>query len=137
MYNNVYGYNGYPVQNMQQTNTMQILKGRPVSSFDEARASMIDLDGSLFVFTDVANNCIYTKQILLDGTAEIKTYRLEQKQNKNEVKVKTEQDKEYVSREEFENVVENLNKTIKELKECLEYDTTSNNTNVQKQSNVL
>lgn len=156
MYNNAYGYNaypqqmaqnrmsqieqqynvgafpqnGYPVQNIQQTNTMQILKGRPVSSFDEAKASMIDLDGSLFVFTDVANNCIYTKQILLDGTAEIKTYRLEQKQNKNEAEIKTEQNKEYVLREEFENVVENLNKTIKELKECLEYDTTSNSTNV-------
>lgn len=51
------------MQNQSQT---QMIKGRPVSSYDEAKASMIDLDGSLFVFTDIANGCIYTKQILLE-----------------------------------------------------------------------
>ena len=35
---------------MQNQNQTQMLKGRPVSSYDEAKASMIDLDGSLFVF---------------------------------------------------------------------------------------
>lgn len=77
-----YQPNNYQMQNNQQMGTMQVLKGRPVSSYDEAKASMIDLDGTLFVFTDIANNCIYTKQILLDGSAELKTYVLqEQKQH--------------------------------------------------------
>lgn len=82
-------YNGgayqpsYQMQNNQQMGTMQIIKGRPVSSYDEAKASMIDLDGSLFVFTDIANKCIYTKQILLDGSAELKTYVLQEQKPKN------------------------------------------------------
>lgn len=85
---------------------VQIIKGRPVSSFDEAKASMIDLDGSMFVFTDIANKKIYTKQILLDGSAELKTYQLvESEQNANENK--------YVLREEFE-------RRLKEFKESLE-----------------
>ena len=55
-------YNPYqayqqPVQQTQQ----QVIKGRPVSSYEEAKASMIDLDGSLFVFPDIANGRIYTK----------------------------------------------------------------------------
>ena len=70
----------FPQQEMMQQQVpqqMQMIKGRPVSSLEEARASMIDLDGSMYVFTDVANKRIYTKQILLDGTAELKTYVLE------------------------------------------------------------
>ena len=42
---------------------------RPVSSLEEARASVIDFDGSVFYFPDAANNRIYTKQINLDGTS--------------------------------------------------------------------
>lgn len=52
----------------------QFLKCRPVSSKDEARACQIDLDGSLWVFTDLGNGKIYTKQINNDGTAAFKTY---------------------------------------------------------------
>jgi hypothetical protein len=37
------------------------IKGRPVVSIDEARASQIDLDGSLYVFPDLNNKKIYTK----------------------------------------------------------------------------
>lgn len=100
--------NMYQQQYIPQGNVTnaQIIKGRPVSSFDEAKASMIDLDGSMFVFTDVANKKIYTKQILLDGSAELKTYQLvESEQNVNENK--------YVLREEFE-------RRLKEFKESLE-----------------
>ena len=50
------------------------LKGRPVVSIEEARAAQIDLDGSIFVFTDIGNKKIYTKQLNLDGTATLKTY---------------------------------------------------------------
>ena len=61
----------------QQLQGGQGLKGRPVTSIDEAKASMIDLDGSVFIFPDFGNNKIYTKQINLDGTASIKSYTLE------------------------------------------------------------
>lgn len=67
----------YPSQqypNQFQQPQPSVIKGRAVTSFDEAKAAMIDLDGSLFVFTDVANNRIYTKQINLDGTATLNTY---------------------------------------------------------------
>lgn len=52
------------------------LKGRPVASLEEARASIIDFDGSIFYFPDLANKCIYTKQINADGTAQINMYAL-------------------------------------------------------------
>ena len=52
------------------------IKGRPVVSIDEARASQIDLDGSLFVFPDLGNKKIYTKQINIDGTATFNVFEL-------------------------------------------------------------
>lgn len=61
----------YSMQPMMQAN---YIKGRPVVSIDEARASQIDLDGSLFVFPDIGNKRIYTKQINLDGTANFSVY---------------------------------------------------------------
>lgn len=63
---------------MMTSYNQQILKGRAVTSFDEAKAAMIDLDGSIFVFPDVSNKAIYTKQINLDGTASVNVYRLEE-----------------------------------------------------------
>ena len=52
------------------------IKGRPVVSIDEARASQIDLDGSLYVFPDLGNKKIYTKQINIDGTATFNVFTL-------------------------------------------------------------
>ena len=122
-----YQPNGYQMQNNQQMGTqMQVLKGRPVSSYDEAKASMIDLDGSLFVFTDIANNCIYTKQIMLDGSAELKTYVLqEQKQN-------GETNAGYVLKKDFDKIVRELRKQIEGLKEVLPYDTEDGKSDVKK-----
>lgn len=128
-YNGMYQPN-YQQQNQMQQNQMQqmnngtqLLKGRPVSSFDEAKASMIDLDGSMFIFTDLANNCIYTKQVLLDGTAELKTYVLqENKQNNKKV---VEENREYVLREDFEKTIKELSNSINGLKEELNYDATN------------
>lgn len=106
-------YNGIGTyqQNNQQMGTMQIIKGRPVSSLEEARASMIDLDGSMFVFTDIANKRIYTKQIMLDGSAELKIYTL-QEQNIKEQK----QDSNYVLQTDFEEAINILKNQILELK---------------------
>lgn len=53
------------------------IRGRMVTSLDEVKAAMIDLDGGVHVFTDFGNHKIYTKQINLDGTATINTYCLE------------------------------------------------------------
>ena len=51
---------------------------RPVSSIDEVKASVIDFDGSVFYFPDLANKKIYTKQINLDGTASLNMYELKE-----------------------------------------------------------
>ena len=73
MYNNYPNY--YP--QVQQSRPQMIgLKGRPVSSLDEVRATSVDFDGSIFFFPDLANKRIYTKQINLDGTAAISMYEL-------------------------------------------------------------
>lgn len=107
-YNNMYNQN--MMQNQQQQN-IQMLKGRPVSSYDEAKAAMIDLDGSMFVFTDIANKRIYTKQIMLDGSAELKVYIL-QEQNIKEQKQNTD----YVLQSDFEEAINILKNQILELK---------------------
>lgn len=124
-YNNGLYAQNYPMQNSQQV-VMQTIKGRPVSSYDEAKASMIDLDGSLFVFPDVANNCIYTKQIMLDGSAELKTYVLqEQKQN-------GETNAGYVLKKDFDKIVRELLKQIEGLKEVMSYETADGKSDVKK-----
>nr|DAX35067.1 MAG TPA: hypothetical protein [Bacteriophage sp.] len=107
-YNNMYNQN---VMQSQQQQNIQMLKGRPVSSYDEAKAAMIDLDGSMFVFTDIANKRIYTKQIMLDGSAELKVYTL-QEQNIKEQK----QDSNYVLQTDFEEAINILKNQILELK---------------------
>ena len=112
-----YQPNNYQMQNVQQMGTMQVLKGRPVSSYDEAKASMIDLDGSLFVFPDIANKRIYTKQIMLDGSAELKVYVL-QDGTGSDVKHESVEEKEgYVLKRDFDKAVGDLKKQIKELRE--------------------
>ena len=52
------------------------LKGYPVSSLEEARAAVVDFDGSIFIFPDIVNKRIYTKQINIDGTATLNMYEL-------------------------------------------------------------
>ena len=51
---------------------------RPVSSIEEVKAASIDFDGSVFYFSDLANKKIYTKQITLDGTAQLNMYELKE-----------------------------------------------------------
>ena len=62
---------------MPQTAIPAGLKGRPVSSVEEARVAQIDLDGSMFFFPDFGNNKIYTKRINPDGTASFGIYSLD------------------------------------------------------------
>lgn len=65
-------------QNFTQQQAPIYMKCRAVTSIDEAKAAMIDLDGSLHVFTDIPHRKIYTKQINLDGTASLNIYSLEE-----------------------------------------------------------
>lgn len=78
------------------------LKGRPVSSIEEARASGIDFDGSIFYFPDVANKRIYTKQINLDGTATLNMYELK------ELPPMAAEGNNFITREEFNAAIESL-----------------------------
>ena len=80
------------------------IKGRPVVSIDEARASQIDLDGSLYVFTDLGNKKIYTKQINLDGTASLNTYAL--------VETPEAAIPEYVTKDEFKKVLVQIKEAL-------------------------
>lgn len=64
----------------QQQPQNHFFKCRPVSSKEEARACQIDLDGSLWIFTDPTHQQIYTKQIQTDGSAVFKTYVYQEEQ---------------------------------------------------------
>lgn len=122
-YGNMY-QQSYQPQQIQQSQ-MQILKGRPVSSYDEAKASMIDLDGSLFVFTDIANKRIYTKQIMLDGSAELKTYVLEEQPMMATEPMKQNSDM-YVLRSDFDKAMEQINGKINNIMEGEKYESNGN-----------
>ena len=66
------------MESPQVANQFMGIKGRPVSSLEEARATIIDFDGSIFYFPDLANRRIYTKQINLDGTATLNVYEFKE-----------------------------------------------------------
>ena len=115
-------YNYYPQQSQmvqQQPMYQQIpmyrqaqpqmgLKGRLVSSLEEARATSIDFDGSVFYFPDVANKRIYTKQINIDGTASLYVYELREMPVQKEDSVLVPSVEKFVTREEFERVLAEL-----------------------------
>lgn len=100
---------------MQQNQQYLTIKGRPVASFDEAKASMIDFDGSIFYFPDAANQKIYTKQINLDGTSSLKVYALVQTPTPQQ-NTFSELPNNIVTKEEFESVIGNLTNEIQNLK---------------------
>lgn len=90
---------------MRQPQQLLGLKGRPVSSLEEVKASAIDFDGSIFYFPDLANQKIYTKQINMDGTATLNVYEII-----NNSQQQPQQD--FVTREEFEKVITQLQNMI-------------------------
>lgn len=103
-------YNYYPQQQpinqyVRQPQQSALLKGRMVSSIEEARASLIDFDGSIFYFPDLANKRIYTKQINIDGTATLNMYELRPIQIQQETQGAA---ADYVTREEFQQAMDQL-----------------------------
>ncbi len=81
------------------------LKGRLVSSLEEARATPIDFDGSIFYFPDLANKRIYTKQINMDGTATLNMYELRETPAMNENPQVPQSINNFITRDEFEQVI--------------------------------
>lgn len=72
----MYGGRQQP-QQMQVPTQQQFIKAIPVTSFDEAKAAMIDFDGSLFIFANIQNGEIYTKQLNINtGSCDLKVYSL-------------------------------------------------------------
>ena len=115
LYNNQ-GYSPYqgPQVRYDAMQSSLTLKGRPVSSLEEARASLIDMDGSIFYFPDVTKQHIYTKQINLDGTASLNVYKkIETPITPNAVNPSDE----FVSKEVFEKTINNLLSEIQALKQ--------------------
>lgn len=90
------------------------LKGRLVSSIDEARAAPIDFDGSVFYFPDLANQRIYTKQINYDGTATLNMYELKEIPISAPVNTDTSM---FITREEFEAVLLQLKQDLQKPQE--------------------
>ena len=93
---------------MQPGQLPMSLKGRLVSSLEEARATSIDFDGSVFYFPDLANKRIYTKQINIDGTASLYVYELREMPVVNETSGFVPSVEKFVTREEFERVLAQL-----------------------------
>ena len=115
-------YNYYPQQPinqyMRQPQMLQqtvMLKGRMVSSIEEAKASPIDFDGSIFYFPDLANKRIYTKQINIDGTATLNMYELRPIQMQQDIQQGMAAN--FVTREEFQQALEQLKTSFESQKE--------------------
>jgi hypothetical protein len=75
---------------------------------EEARATSIDFDGSVFYFPDLANKRIYTKQINMDGTASLYVYELRELPIEEEKSSFVPSVEKFVTREEFERVLAEL-----------------------------
>lgn len=118
MYNNYNSYASYyPQQQQASQSTIRSvpqtlgLKGRPVSSLEEARATSIDFDGSIFFFPDLANQKIYTKQINMDGTASLNMYELKEIPTVSSPNINTN----FVTREEFEQALNSIQLSLNNL----------------------
>jgi hypothetical protein len=88
------------------------LKGRPVASLDEVRATSIDFDGSIFYFPDLANRRIYTKQINIDGTATLNMYEFKELTNEIKEGVVLPSIDQFVTKDEFERVLAELRQSL-------------------------
>lgn len=109
---------------MRAAQPQMILKGRPVASFDEVRATSIDFDGTMFYFPDLANKRIYTKQINMDGTASINVFELKEINN-NENLQSTASMGDYVTKEEFEAALKQINSMFSSLEAASKKQTNS------------
>ena len=113
---------------MPQPNNFS-LKGRPVGSVEEARASMIDFDGTTFYFPDLAKRCIYTKRINLDGTSSMETYQLVE--TPKQESIPTIDTNNFVTNDVFNKTISDLIEQINLLKGVQPVNEQSNNASEQ------
>lgn len=115
----------YP-QNNQQFQTQQTMpvniKGWPVASEDDARKAMIELDGSVFIFPDIQNGKVYSKQInTADFSPIFRTYQLVDTQERKAVVPDMTG---YVSRQDFDQTVQSLKEEIERFSTATSKKTT-------------
>ena len=73
-------YTQYQAPQMQQAAQPSYsgIKGKPVTGEEEAKNTIIDMDGSVFVFPDIQNGKVYTKQMNPETFASIfRVYKLD------------------------------------------------------------
>ena len=97
-----------PTYMIPQSAPPALIKGRPVSSLEEAKVAQVDLDGSIFIFPDLGNKKIYTKRINADGTATLHTYTLDTAPTAEEIK--------YATKDELSELKATLEEIINKLK---------------------
>ena len=83
-----------------------MLKGHPVSSLEEVKATSIDFDGSIFYFPDIANKRIYTKAVDMNGIASLNMYELRPLPQETSITG------DFITRQEFEKVIADLPKAF-------------------------
>ena len=96
-----------------------MLKGHPVSSLEEVKATSIDFDGSIFYFPDIANKRIYTKTVDMNGIASLNMYELRPLPQESNMTG------DFITRQEFEKVITDLTKAFQTQ---VQQTTPSNNT---------
>ena len=106
-----------PAYMMPQNTAPAFIKGRPVSSLEEARVAQVDLDGSVFIFPDLGNKRIYTKRINADGTATLHTYSLDAAPVEDEIK--------YATKTELDELKSILDEILNKLKSSASVATTT------------
>lgn len=122
MTNPNYGYNRMQqVQQMQRAINPQVpnmfgqveqpqqmqsfISAVPVTCLEEAKAARIALDGSMSVFVNIQDGEIYTKQLSMNGLAELKTYDILMETFKSAIKPLK-----YSDKEVYDEVVDKLYK---------------------------
>lgn len=80
----------------------------PVTCIEEAKAARIALDGSVTVFLDIQNNCIYTKQLNNNGIAELVIYQ--------KVPENVQQQPQYVGMQDFQALQSRIEQLEQKLK---------------------
>ena len=133
-YNNYMGINNNGSNNFQNQQSTAYFKCRPVSSEEEARACQIDLDGSLWIFTNLGNNKIYTKRVDENGLSDFNTYVLAPKKQSEQLNIEQATPAnqapaaQYVTKNEFNTTVMTLANAIKSIRDTSSAPVQSQNT---------
>ena len=106
-----------PQQSMQQMQQPQqsvnILQGQQVADLETVKGFNIPLDGTITYFPATTGDTIFTKQLQLDGTVALRTFKLTE--NKEETKKDNIDLDGYVTKDEFNKVKNILDSLLESL----------------------